>query len=69
MDVLGGLIEALYTKLVQWLQDIFNAIFGNWNYGILFGWLPQDIRTAVTYIILFMFCLALFKMLKSIIPI
>jgi len=69
MNVIEQLITALYNKIIQFVQDIFNAVFGNWNYGVLFSWLPQDIRTAVTFIILFLFGLALFKILKNLIPI
>lgn len=68
MDTITTLLTALFNKLIQFVQDVFNAIFGNWNYGILFNWLPQDIRSAVTYIILILFALALFKLIKNLNP-
>ena len=55
MDTISTLLTALFNKLITFVQDVFNAIFGNWNYNVLFSWLPSDIQSAVTYIILFLF--------------
>ena len=68
MDVITTLLTSLFNKMVQFVQDVFNAIFSNWNYGILFSWLPQDIQQAVTYIILFLFAIAVFYLIKNLNP-
>lgn len=68
MDIITELLTDLYEILIEFVQWVFNQIFGSWNYQILFGWLPADILSAVTFIILFLFGLALFKFIKNLIP-
>lgn len=68
MDIIENLLYDLYDVLLDFVQWVFNQIFGNWNYQVLFNWLPSDILAAVTFIILFLFGLALFKFIKNIIP-
>ena len=68
MDVITQLLTALFNKLITFVQDVFNAIFGNWNYGVLFSWLPADIQASVTYIILFLFAIAVFNLIKNLNP-
>lgn len=68
MDIIENLLYDLYDIIIEFVQWVFNQIFGNWNYQVLFNWLPSDILAAVTFIILFLFGLALFKFIKNIIP-
>lgn len=68
MDIITDLLTELYELIIEFVQWVFNQIFGNWDYQVLFNWLPSDILTAVTFIILFLFGLALFKFIKNIIP-
>lgn len=68
MDIITELLTDLYELIIEFVQWVFNQIFGNWNYQVLFNWLPSDILAAVTFIILFLFGLALFKFIKNIIP-
>ena len=64
-----NLLTALLNKLITFVQWVFNQIFGNWNWQILFNWLPNDILTAAGYFILVLFCIALFRLIKDILPI
>lgn len=66
--MIENLLTALYQKIVGLVNWVFNLVFGNWNYGVLFSWLPSDIQVAVTTIILFLFGLMLIKLLKNLIP-
>lgn len=68
MDIITELLTDLYELIIEFVQWVFNQIFGNWDYQVLFNWLPSDILAAVTFIILFLFGLALFKFIKNIIP-
>lgn len=68
MDIITDLLADLYDLLVQFIQWLFNLVFGDWNYQVLFGWLPSDILAAVTFIILFLFGLAVIKWFKNLIP-
>ena len=65
MDVITNLLTALFNKLITFVQDVFNAIFGNWNYNVLFSWLPNDIQQAVTYIILFLFAITILPAINA----
>lgn len=61
-------ITALYQKIIQFVQDIFDMIFQGWNYGVLFNWLPQDIQAAASFLILFLFALALIHLIRDMLP-
>lgn len=62
------LLQSLYEKIVAFIQQIFNMIFGEWTYNVLFSWLPSDIQAAVTFLIIFLFGLALVKIIRSFLP-
>ena len=68
MDIITTILTALFNKLITFVQDVFNAIFGNWNYNVLFSWLPNDIQQAVTYIILLLFAITIFNLIKNLNP-
>ena len=63
-----NLFNTVINKILPLIRTIFNLVFGNWNYGAIFAWLPNDIRMAADVIILFLFGLALWKLLMHIIP-
>ena len=67
-DIITTLLEAFYNAVISFVQWLFNTVFGSWNYGILFSWLPSDIQSAVTFIILFLFGLAVLQLLKHLTP-
>lgn len=62
------LLQGLYQAFIEFVQYVFNAIFGEWNYQVLFSWLPADILAAATTIILVLFGYALIRWIASIIP-
>lgn len=61
-------ITSLYNSLISFLNGLFTAIFGGWNWQILFSWLPQDILTAANGFILVCFGIALIKILRDLLP-
>lgn len=68
MDTLTNLLTSLFSKLIEFVQWCFNQLFGDWNYGVLFNWLPADIQSAVSWLIMFLFCLAMLKFIRSFLP-
>lgn len=69
MTVISSLIEGLFQKLIDFVQWLFNQVFGAWNFGVLFSWLPSDIIGAVNYLIIFLFGLVVLKWIKDLLPI
>lgn len=69
MTVISSLIEGLFQKLIDFVQWLFNQVFGSWNFGVLFSWLPSDIIAAVNYLIIFLFGLVVLKWIKDLLPI
>lgn len=62
------LLESLWNELIQFVKDIFQAIFGGWNYQAILGWLPADIQDAIDLFILVLFGIVLIKLIRSLIP-
>lgn len=62
------LLQSLFQELISFAQSIWQLIFGEWNYQVLFGWLPGDIQAAVNFLIIFLFGLALFALIKRLLP-
>lgn len=62
------LLEELWTALISFVQEIFELIFGDWNYQAILTWLPQDIRNAIDLFILVLFGIVVIKFIRSLIP-
>lgn len=68
IQTLITLFSNLLTKILEWVQDLFEWIFGDIDFTVLWNWLPQDIQAAAEFLILILFCLALLKLIKALIP-
>ena len=66
--MLENALTALYEKLIALVRELFNTLFVNWNWQVLFGWLPSDFLTVATWFIVFLFGLMLFKVIKTLLP-
>ena len=66
--MLENALTALYEKLIALVREIFNTLFGGWNWQVLFSWLPSDFLTVATWFIVFLFGLMLFKVIKTLLP-
>lgn len=62
------LLESLWTETIQFIKDIFQAIFGGWNYQAILGWLPADIQAAIDLFIIVLFGIVLIRLIRSLIP-
>ena len=48
------LIETVVTKLFQVANTIFEWLFGDIQFNVLWSWLPSDIQAAAAFFILHM---------------
>lgn len=62
------LIETVVTKLFQIAQNIFNWLFGDIDFTVLWNWLPSDIQAAAAFFVMLLFLLAIIKFIRSILP-
>lgn len=62
------LLEELWQALISFIQEIFQLIFGEWNYQAILGWLPQDIREAIDLFILVLFGMVVIRFIRDLIP-
>lgn len=63
-----SLLTSLFQAIISFVQSVFNAVFGNWNYGVLFSWLPGDIGATATSFILILFGIGLIKIVRDLLP-
>lgn len=66
--MIANALEELYNGIISFVQYIFDAIFGGWNWQVLFGWLPSDFLTTCTFLILFFFAIMLIKFIRNLLP-
>lgn len=66
--MLENILTDLYQALISLVREIFNTLFGEWNWQVLFNWLPSDFLTVASWFIIFLFGLMLFKVIKTLLP-
>ena len=66
--MIAELLTAAFQEIQGFVQWLFNAIFGDWYWQVLFGWLPSDFLQYCTFLILFFFAIAIVKFIKGLIP-
>lgn len=68
MNPLFALIEAIITKLFQIANQIFQWLFGDIDFTVLWSWLPADIQAAAGFFVLLLFLLVIIRFIRSLIP-
>lgn len=66
--MIGTLFEQIVQAIFGIIQRIFNAIWGGVDFSVLYTWLPADIQAAFAALILILFGLAIWRAIKSILP-
>lgn len=66
--MIADLLYTVFQQIQGFIEWLFNAIFGDWYWQVLFGWLPADFLQYCTFLILFFFALAIIKFIKGLIP-
>lgn len=65
---MGSLIQALLTWIINLVTSIWNLIFGDVQFSVLWNWLPSDIQSACVSLIMVLFILVLIRFIRSILP-
>lgn len=63
----SNVFEAL-DDVLSWISSILedlNSIFADVDFGVLYSWLPNDVRSACSAVILVLLFLALMGLLKK----
>ena len=68
MTPIISLIDTVITKLFALAQRLFNWLFGDINFTVLWNWLPSDIQAAAAFFVMLLFLLAIIKFIRSILP-
>ena len=66
--MIAQLLTTAFQEIQAFVQWLFNAIFGEWYWQVLFNWLPADFLQYCTFLILFFFAIAIVKFIKGLIP-
>lgn len=66
--MIQNLLQQLWQGLQNLIQEVFELIFGEWNYQAILGWLPQDIRAAIDVFIIVLFGIVMIKLIRQLIP-
>lgn len=62
------ILEAIIAKFIALCERIFNLIFGNVQFSVLWDWLPHDIQVAASSFIIILFALAIAHLVRSFLP-
>lgn len=65
---MGSLIQALLSWIINLVTSIWNLIFGDVQFSVLWNWLPSDIQVACASLIMLLFILVLIRFIRSILP-
>ena len=68
IQTLITLLSNLISKILEFVQDIFEWVFGDIDFTVLWNWLPADIQAAAEFLILILFGLVILKLIKSLVP-
>lgn len=61
-------IQEIITEFIGVGQDIFEEIFGNIQFNVLWSWLPQDIQSTAQTFIVILFIISLIKGIRTFLP-
>lgn len=63
----------LISQFIQWFinlsQQIFNYLFGDIDFAVLWRWLPNDIQSACNALLIIFFALVIWRLIKGLLPI
>lgn len=67
--MLENILTGIYETLIDLVTELFQTLFGGWNWQVLFGWLPSDFLVVASWFIIFLFGVMLFKIIKTLLPV
>lgn len=62
------LIITVINKFLELLDSFFQYVFGGVQFSVLWSWLPLDIGSAASVLIVFLFGLALISFVRKFLP-
>lgn len=63
-----NIVESIIEKFISIGQEIYQFVFGDVDFGVLFYWVPDDIFATAMQFILILFMIALIKMIRNFLP-
>lgn len=61
-------IQGIISSFIEVAQNVFNYIFGDIDFTVLWNWLPTDIQTAAAAFIVILFAIALIGGIRKFLP-
>lgn len=61
-------VSGIISKFLALSQEIYNYIFGDVQFSVLWSWMPQDIQTAAASFIAILFAIALIQGIRRFLP-
>ena len=62
----------IITSVLQWFYNmatsLFNEFFGHIQFSVLWNWLPSDIQSACSTLLIVLFALVIWKFIKGLLP-
>lgn len=63
-----SIIQGIISAFLDLAENIFNYIFGDIQFSVLWDWLPTDIQTAAATFIVLLFAIALISGIRKFLP-
>lgn len=63
-----SIIQGIISAFLDLAESIFNYIFGDIQFSVLWDWLPTDIQTAAATFIVLLFAIALISGIRKFLP-
>lgn len=67
-DRLSTIVADVFEAILDVIDRIFNFIFGDINFAVLWNWLPADIQAAAAFLVVFLFGFVIIRAIKSVLP-
>lgn len=61
-------LKEIFAAFLDLSERIYEAVFENVDFGVLWRWLPSDIGTAASALIVVLFGIALISMIRRFLP-
>lgn len=63
-----SIIENIISKFLSLAEELFEYIFDGVQFSVLWSWLPSDIQTAASSLIIILFAAALIGAIRKFLP-
>lgn len=67
-DRLTGIVADVFDAILDIIDRLFNFIFGDINFAVLWNWLPSDIQAAAAFLVTLLFGFVIIRAIKAVLP-